>query len=152
MTAPEGIRVLVADDDPDIRDLVEFKLDAGRVRRARGAPTASGAWEAFAGPDPAALAMLDVMMPGLSGIDVAAQDPREPATPAVPVAAAEREGAGHDVETGFAIGADDYVVKPFSPRELLTGSTACGPGRGDAPARCSLAGLLALGCCWPAVR
>lgn len=122
MSAPAGdpdaipVRVLVADDDADIRDLVEFKLtQAGYAVEA--VADGIGAWEAFAA-NPPRLAVLDVMMPGLSGIDVLRKI-RESEHAAVPVLLLSAKSRDSDVDTGFAVGADDYVIKPFSPRELL---------------------------------
>ena len=122
MSAPAGesdaspVRVLVADDDADIRDLVEFKLtQAGYAVEA--VADGIGAWEAFAA-NPPQLAVLDVMMPGLSGIDVLRKI-RESDNASVPVLLLSAKSRDSDVDTGFAVGADDYVIKPFSPRELL---------------------------------
>ena len=116
VTVPDGARVLVADDDADIRDLVEFKLtQAGYAVEAVG--DGLSAWEAFEADQPA-LVVLDVMMPGLSGIDVLRKI-RESGAPEVPVLLLSAKSRDSDVDTGFAVGATDYVVKPFSPRELL---------------------------------
>ncbi|MER7071444.1 response regulator [Terrabacter sp. NPDC000476] len=113
---PSSVRVLVADDDADIRDLVEFKLtQAGFAVQA--VPDGLSAWEAFCA-DPPQLAVLDVMMPGLSGIDVLRKI-RESDHAGVPVLLLSAKSRDSDVDTGFAVGADDYVIKPFSPRELL---------------------------------
>ena len=114
----DGARVLVADDDTDIRDLVEFKLtQAGYAVQAVGDGLA--AWEAFQ-EQPPALVILDVMMPGLSGIDVLRKiRETEGEAAKVPVLLLSAKSRDGDVDTGFAVGADDYVVKPFSPRELL---------------------------------
>lgn len=115
-TDPSSVRVLVADDDADIRDLVEFKLtQAGFAVQA--VPDGLSAWEAFCA-DPPQLAVLDVMMPGLSGIDVLRKI-RESDHAGVPVLLLSAKSRDSDVDTGFAVGADDYVIKPFSPRELL---------------------------------
>ena len=113
---PEGARVLVADDDADIRDLVEFKLtQAGYTVRA--VDNGLSAWEAFEAEKPQ-LVILDVMMPGLSGIDVLRKI-RESDGDGVPVLMLSAKSRDSDVDTGFAVGATDYVIKPFSPRELL---------------------------------
>jgi len=110
--------ILIADDDPDIRDLVAFKLEQAGFDVTivdNGVSALSRARENR--PD---LAVLDVMMPGMSGIDVCRQlrgDPRTAALPVILLTARAQEG---DVETGFGAGADDYVVKPFSPRELVS--------------------------------
>jgi DNA-binding response OmpR family regulator len=116
VTVPDGDRVLVADDDADIRDLVEFKLtQAGYTVQAVG--DGLSAWEAFEAVRPE-LVVLDVMMPGLSGIDVLRKI-RESEAADVPVLLLSAKSRDSDVDTGFAVGATDYVVKPFSPRELM---------------------------------
>ncbi len=110
------VTILVADDDEDIRDLVHFKLSqAGYTVRA--VPDGLAAWDAFEAELPS-LVVLDVMMPGLSGIDVLRKI-RESDHPDVPVLLLSAKSRDSDVDTGFAVGADDYVIKPFSPRELL---------------------------------
>jgi DNA-binding response OmpR family regulator len=116
MSSPAQPRVLVADDDADIRDLVEFKLtQAGYAVEA--VPDGLSAWASFE-QDPPQLVVLDVMMPGLSGIDVLRRI-RDSDNSSVPVLLLSAKSRDSDVDTGFAVGADDYVIKPFSPRELL---------------------------------
>jgi two-component system, OmpR family, response regulator len=116
LTVADGALVLVADDDADIRDLVEFKLaQAGYTVKAVG--DGLSAWEAFEAARPE-LVVLDVMMPGLSGIDVLRKI-RESDAAEVPVLLLSAKSRDSDVDTGFAVGATDYVVKPFSPRELM---------------------------------
>jgi DNA-binding response OmpR family regulator len=109
---------LIADDDLDIRDLVAFKLEqAGYevIAVDNGAAALSAARET-----PPDLAVLDVMMPGLSGIDVCRELHASPSTAALPVILLTARAQEGDVAVGFGAGADDYVVKPFSPRELLS--------------------------------
>lgn len=112
-----GPRVVIADDDDDIRELVAFKLsNAGYdVRTARDG---SEALETIVEFSPA-LAILDVMMPGMSGLDVLRRlrDGEGPADCRALLLTARARDA--EVDAGFAAGADDYVIKPFSPRELL---------------------------------
>jgi DNA-binding response OmpR family regulator len=114
---PEHARILVAEDDPDIRHLVVFKLgQAGFQVQAVGDGTAAlAAIEA----DPPDLAVLDMMMPGLSGIDVLRKIRDGERTRGVRVILLTARSRDADVDAGFATGADDYVIKPFSPRELL---------------------------------
>lgn len=118
MPTTDATRVLVVDDDRDIRDLVTFKLEqAGyEVRQAEDGLQALDAVREWA-PD---LVVLDVMMPGLSGIDVTRELRADPATATTPVILLTAKAQEADVETGFVTGADDYVVKPFSPRELVS--------------------------------
>ena len=111
------VRVLVADDDRDIRELVVFKLSqAGSDVQA--VPDGAAALAAIQ-DNPPDLAVLDVMMPGLSGIDVLRRVRQDPATAALAVILLTAKSRDSDVDTGFATGADDYIIKPFSPRELL---------------------------------
>lgn len=114
---PERVNVLVADDDRDIRDLISFKLgQAGfRLRVFDDGPSALAAIEA----DPPDLAVLDVMMPGLSGIDVLRKVRGDERLSMVRVILLTARSRDADVDAGFATGADDYMIKPFSPRELL---------------------------------
>ncbi|WP_307844565.1 response regulator transcription factor [Actinotalea solisilvae] len=116
--APVGQHVLVADDDPDIRDLVAFKLGtAGYEVEVVGDGLAA---LEHARARPPRLVLLDVMMPGLSGLDVAQQLRADPRTATVPIILLTAKAQESDVEGGFGVGADDYVTKPFSPRELLS--------------------------------
>jgi len=110
--------ILVADDDADIRDLVAFKLrQAGyEVVKVEDGVQALDAVRTGA-PD---LAVLDLMMPGLSGLDVCAQLRREETSAHLPVIMLTARVQEADVAAGFRTGADDYVTKPFSPRELLS--------------------------------
>ena len=117
MTEPVKTRIIVADDDRDILDLVVFKLtQAGcEVVAVADGVAALAAIEA----DPPRLAILDVMMPGLSGIDVLRKVRANEATKHLDVILLTARSRDSDVDAGFATGASDYVVKPFSPRELL---------------------------------
>jgi len=117
MTDPTKTRVVVADDDQDILDLVVFKLNqAGFETVAVGDGVAAlAAIEA----NPPRLAILDVMMPGLSGMDVLRKVRANEATKDLDVILLTARARDSDVDTGFASGASDYVIKPFSPRELM---------------------------------
>ena len=108
--------VLVADDDDDIRDLVAFRLDrAGyEVLRAGDGQQALDLAREHR-PD---LAVLDVMMPKLTGYDVTRELRADAATSGIPVILLTARVQEADVARGFEAGADDYVKKPFSPQEL----------------------------------
>jgi DNA-binding response OmpR family regulator len=117
MTAASQDRILVADDDGDIRDLVVFKLtQAGYdVEAVQDGAAAFQSIEA----SPPRLAILDVMMPGLSGIDVLRKVRADERLKDLEVILLTAKSRDIDVDAGFATGASDYVIKPFSPRELL---------------------------------
>ena len=109
-------RILVADDDVDIRELVEFKLSTlGHDVVAVG--DGAAAVEACRSERPD-LAVLDVMMPGVSGLEAIRAIRAIPELADLPVILLTARAQESDVETGFDSGADDYVTKPFSPREL----------------------------------
>jgi DNA-binding response OmpR family regulator len=108
-------RVLVVDDDADIRDLVALKLQASGLVVDTAGDGISGLEKATQYNFDAIV--LDVMMPGMSGIDVLqALRSAGNQTPIILLTAKTQE---YDVEAGFNAGANDYVSKPFSPRELL---------------------------------
>ena len=117
MTAASQDRILVADDDGDIRDLVVFKLtQAGYdVEAVDDGAAALSSIEA----QMPRLAILDVMMPGLSGIDVLRKVRADDRLRDLEVILLTAKSRDVDVDAGFATGASDYVIKPFSPRELL---------------------------------
>jgi DNA-binding response OmpR family regulator len=113
---------LVVDDDPDVCDLVRYKLEQSGfdVRRASDGDQALREVEAEI-PD---LVLLDIMMPGMSGLEVLERWRANGATEKLPVIMLTAKAQENDVERGFELGADDYVIKPFSPRELARRVTA----------------------------
>jgi len=117
MTEPVKTRILVADDDVDILDLVVFKLTQAGFETV--AVTDGMAALAAIEADPPRLAILDIMMPGLSGLDVLRKVRANDAMSDLDVILLTARSRDTDVDTGFATGASDYVIKPFSPRELL---------------------------------
>ena len=110
-------RVLVVEDEPDIRDLLAFHLERGgyQVTRAATGPEALRQLRA-APPD---LVIVDLMLPEMDGLEVCRRLRAEPATAALPVIMLTAKGDEVDRVVGLELGADDYVVKPFSPKEVL---------------------------------
>ncbi|WP_103340493.1 SpoIIE family protein phosphatase [Amycolatopsis sp. CA-126428] len=111
-----GARVLVADDNADMRDyLVRLLRDDYAVTAVRDGV------EAFAAAcaEPPELIISDVMMPRLDGLGLLAELRGDPRTAAVPVLLLSARAGQEAAVDGLAAGADDYLVKPFSARELL---------------------------------
>jgi len=108
-----GAQVLVVDDDPTVSDVVRRYLErAGfAVTLAADGPAALAAAERR----PPDLVVLDLMLPGMSGLDVCRRLRERSDVPVVMLTALGEEV---DRVVGFEVGADDYVTKPFSPREL----------------------------------
>jgi DNA-binding response OmpR family regulator len=117
MTEAAKTRVVVADDDRDILDLVVFKLDQAGFETV--AVTDGAAALAAIEAEPPRLAILDIMMPGMSGLDVLRKVRANEAIKDLDVILLTARVRDSDVDTGFATGASDYVIKPFSPRELM---------------------------------
>jgi two-component system phosphate regulon response regulator PhoB len=110
-------RILVVEDERDIAALVAYHLtkEGYRVRTAEGG---TEALEAAAAERPDLL-LLDLMLPGLSGYEVLAEMRRRPELADVPVVVLTARRDEADRVKGLELGADDYVTKPFSPRELV---------------------------------
>lgn len=110
-------KVLVVDDEPEAVELVEFNLKAAGYEVA----TASDGAEALnkARRIQPNLVILDVMMPEIDGMEVCKLLRRDPATSTIPIIMLTAKASEVDRVLGLELGADDYVVKPFSPRELV---------------------------------
>ena len=116
--APSGAQpvILTADDDPDIRELLAFRLERSGytvLQAVDGEEALALALEHR--PD---LAVLDVMMPKMDGFEVVRRLRAEEATKGMPIIMLTARAQDSDVEEGFDAGADDYLRKPFSPQEL----------------------------------
>jgi two-component system phosphate regulon response regulator PhoB len=110
-------RILVVDDEADTFEVLAFKLrEAGfdPVQAADGKAAL-----AKARSDRPALIVLDLMLPEIDGLDVCRLLRRDPSTASIPIIMLTAKAAETDRIVGLEIGADDYVTKPFSPRELV---------------------------------
>ncbi len=116
--------VLVVDDDPDIRDLVTWKLaQAGyaTLSEADGeAALVAASSGAIAGRPLPDLILLDWMMPRITGIEVCRALRDNPLTAHIPIILVTAKAQEAEIESGYAAGVDDYIVKPFSPQAMLT--------------------------------
>ncbi len=110
-------RILVADDEPDVLRMVGSSLaNAGfEVVTAGDGPSALE----VARRDAPVLVVLDIMMPGMTGLEVTRELKREPATSAMSIVLVSARNEEIDRILGFELGVDDFVSKPFSPRELV---------------------------------
>jgi two-component system phosphate regulon response regulator PhoB len=112
-----GTKILVVDDEPDIVALVAYHL----VRAEYRVSTAATGHEALAAAkqDRPALIVLDLMLPGLSGYEVLERLRADDATQDIAVLMLTARREEQDRIQGLALGADDYLTKPFSPQELV---------------------------------
>jgi len=110
-------RILVVEDDPDIAELVGHYLQKAGHAAERVASGSDGLARVRA--EPPDLVILDLMLPGLSGLVVCEAMRADPAVAAVPIIMLTARAEESDKITGLELGADDYVTKPFSPKELV---------------------------------
>ncbi len=109
--------VLIVEDEPDIADLIRFHCDReGMEAEVIGA--GKPAVEAIR-KTPPDVVILDLMLPDVGGIEICRRLKQWPETREIPVVMVTAKGEESDVVTGLEIGADDYIVKPFSPRVLM---------------------------------
>ena len=109
--------VMVIEDEREIRDLVRYNLEKAGFRVAAAADGEQGLRQLFAAR-PDAL-VLDLMLPGMNGLEIVRELRQEPLTHDLPVLVLTARSAEMDKLLGFEQGADDYLTKPFSPRELV---------------------------------
>ena len=109
--------ILIVEDDPAVRELLRFVLCQHRFE-VEEAPDAEVAQEMILAAHPS-LILLDWMLPNLSGIALARKLKSSPVTQSIPIIMVTARGEEEDKVKGFECGADDYVTKPFSPRELI---------------------------------
>jgi len=110
-------RVLIVEDEPDIRELVvhHLKREGYQVSVAASGEEALRQVQA----SPPDLVLLDLMMPAMNGLEVCRRLRQDPLTASLPIVMLTAKGDEVDRVLGLELGADDYVVKPFSPKELL---------------------------------
>ena len=110
-------KILVVDDEPDAVELVEFNLKNAGFEVITAADGAEALKKARATlPD---LILLDLMIPEVDGLEVCKLLRRDAATAGIPILMLTAKAAEIDRVLGLELGADDYVTKPFSPRELM---------------------------------
>lgn len=114
---PRG-RILVADDEPHIRRILATFLESAGFDVDQ-ANDGSEAAQLLAGSTTYHLALLDLMMPGLTGLEVLDEARRSPERTNLPVVILTAKGQDTDREAALARGADAFITKPFSPKKLL---------------------------------
>jgi two-component system alkaline phosphatase synthesis response regulator PhoP len=109
-------KILIVDDEPHILELVRFNLEAGGFKVIE-APDGQKAIELAQTENPD-LILLDLMLPGTDGLEVCRILRQQKATREIPIIMLTAKSEEIDKVLGLEIGADDYITKPFSPREL----------------------------------
>ena len=112
-----NLSALVIEDESDIADLIRYHLEKAGIKARVALRGDEGL--AQAQKDPPDVLVLDLMLPGLDGLEVCRRLKRDDRTAHVPILMVTAKGEESDVVTGLELGADDYVVKPFSPKVLI---------------------------------
>jgi|SoiMethySBSTD1v2_1073268.scaffolds.fasta_scaffold70908_3 DNA-binding response OmpR family regulator len=115
-------RILILEDEPDIREILEYALkrDGFDVISATDGQAGLAAARRLV-PD---LILLDLMLPGMDGLEVCRQIRGDPSTAGIAVIMVTAKGEESDVVLGLGLGADDYIAKPFKPHELVARTRA----------------------------
>ncbi|MGB1071839.1 MAG: response regulator [Planctomycetota bacterium] len=110
-------KIIVVEDEADILDVIEYNLTREGFK-VLGFRDGEQGLEAIKGEEPQ-LVLLDLMLPGIDGIEICKKVKEDPLTRDVPVIMITAKTEESDVVLGLGVGADDYVSKPFSPKELV---------------------------------
>jgi two-component system phosphate regulon response regulator PhoB len=132
-------RVLVVDDEPDLLDLVAHHFAAAGY--AVDTATSGSEGLRLASRNRPSVVLLDLMLPDIQGTEILRRIRKDEETASIPVVLLTARGEEVDRVVGFELGADDYVVKPFSPRELVLRVNALLRRSGD-PAETPAAAVL----------
>lgn len=110
-------KILIVEDEPDILELLHFNLEKAGFQTFR----AENGEQALliAKKHPLDLVLLDILMPGLNGLEVCRRMKQDPVLQHIPIMMVTAKGEEMDRVVGLELGADDYVVKPFSIREII---------------------------------
>jgi DNA-binding response OmpR family regulator len=110
-------RVFIIEDDKEIADMLRFNLEAEGYATTYREDGESGLRQVS--EEPPDLLLLDLILPGLDGLEICQQLKASPKTAGIPIIMVTAKGHESDIVLGLKLGADDYVTKPFSVRELI---------------------------------
>ncbi|MGB7923209.1 MAG: response regulator transcription factor [Pyrinomonadaceae bacterium] len=111
--------ILIIEDDPDIAESLRYNLERDGLKTRSAETGEKGLSAALDAQNPPSLIILDLMLPGMSGTELCRRLRREPATRRTPIIMLTARVTEADRVAGLDLGADDYITKPFSVRELM---------------------------------
>ncbi len=111
--------ILIIEDDPDISESLKYNFEREGLAAVTALTGEAGLAAALNEREPPLLIILDLMLPGMSGSELCRRLRREPATRRTPIIMLTAKASESDRVAGLDLGADDYITKPFSVRELL---------------------------------
>ena len=141
METGSGRKILIIEDEPDVADLLTLNLRKAGFKISTVADGASGLQKAR--EDRPDFIILDLMLPKMSGLEVCRILKSDPATSQIPILMLTAKAEEVDRIVGLEFGADDYVTKPFSPREVVLRIRAI-LRRGEKPEETLQAGAISI--------
>ncbi len=111
--------ILIIEDDPDISENLKYNFEREGLPAITALTGEAGLTAALNEKDPPSLIILDLMLPGMSGSELCRRLRREPATRRTPIIMLTAKASESERVAGLDLGADDYITKPFSVRELM---------------------------------
>jgi two-component system, OmpR family, alkaline phosphatase synthesis response regulator PhoP len=111
--------ILIIEDDPDISESLKYNFEREGLAAVTALTGEAGLAAALNEREPPLLIILDLMLPGMSGSELCRRLRREPATRRTPIIMLTARASESERVAGLDLGADDYITKPFSVRELL---------------------------------
>ncbi len=110
-------KIVVVEDEPDILEAIQYNLEREGFKVVAATSGDEGLKTVVReGPD---LLLLDLLLPGLDGLEVCRRLKLDPVTRKIPIIMVSAKGEESDIVLGLGVGADDYVTKPFKPKELI---------------------------------
>src|SRR5262249_8294226 len=111
--------ILIIEDDPDIAEAIRYTLEARRFETRVAVTGWEGLSASFDKDRPPRLILLDLLLPGMSGLEVCRRIRREPSTATIPIIMVTAKASETDFANARDAGVDDYITKPFSIRDLM---------------------------------
>jgi len=113
----ETTTVLIVEDEPDLREILRYNLEREGFKVIESEDGEAGL--ALLRKHLPKIVLLDIMLPGMDGVEICRSIKYDPQTRSIPVIMVTARGDESDIVLGLGVGADDYIIKPFSPRELV---------------------------------
>ena len=111
--------VLIIEDEPDIAEVLRYSLEKAGFNTRAVLTGEEGLNASLDRTDPPSLILLDLLLPGMNGLEICRRLRNEPATHRTPIVIITAKALPADINTSLELGANDFIVKPFSVREVI---------------------------------